>query len=483
MRIPDSDLEPVGPSRAGSRLRIDPSDLEVVPSRSVPVEAPGVISSGLRGVKQGATFDFGDEIVGGVRGLGRWLSGDGDLGDNYRAARDEERAADHAAQEAHPWAYGAGNVAGAVATGFIPGVGAARGASAAAALGRAALAGGVAGFGASESEGLGGQAADAAIGAGTGALVSRLLGGAPKRSVDRVVGDLTDGTRATLRDRLVGASGKKVSNVVDIVTGTPEIRAARGDLPALGEAIDGAIKKTGALLDEAYAGANTKTAGIKVSDVLGAIEKHASDDPGKAEISAAVRRQAENVLNSWGDRVHVSAQEVRTLASDIADGAFRGSPAIAPKTGQKTSQAVWGDLKDLISRNLDESANGGSDLVKTLNKRMSSLIDMQYAVRDKATRMSSPSTRLKDQIGNATDLGLALTNGPAFAAKKLWDVGGKKLATKADDKLGQLVIAAQNGSRPAQIAELAVRLGFSQPASQQLSRFVYARFGEGAEPQ
>lgn len=103
--------------------------------RATPVtpEAPSALLSGLRGLGQGATLGNEDEIIGALKGSlpGALKQGASDLGlynskgDNdvaaYIAARDNERAQNDAAHAAHPYLYGAGNLAGgilpAIATG------------------------------------------------------------------------------------------------------------------------------------------------------------------------------------------------------------------------------------------------------------------------------------------------------------------------------------------------------------------------------
>ncbi len=132
---------------------------------------PSQLESGLRGLAQGAGMGFADEITGGLE------SAAGSLGlvpdKTYEQARDESRANYHAAQEANPGTYGAGQIGGSLATLAIPGVGAAKGAGLLANAGRAALQGGAMGLGESEAKDLSGLARDTA----TGATVGGALGG------------------------------------------------------------------------------------------------------------------------------------------------------------------------------------------------------------------------------------------------------------------------------------------------------------------
>jgi hypothetical protein len=127
---------------------------------------PSKLESGLRGLAQGASMGFADEITGGLESAF--------TDKTYDQARDESRAAYHAAEKQNPGSYLTGQLAGSVAPLAIPGVGIAKGAGTAAAIGKAAVTGGVlgglTGVGTSEKDNLGGIAGDALTGAGIGSL-------------------------------------------------------------------------------------------------------------------------------------------------------------------------------------------------------------------------------------------------------------------------------------------------------------------------
>lgn len=137
--------------------------------------------SAARGLVQGATLGFGEEIGGLAKAAGRKL-GDAffglenqkDFGDRYRQERDAIRADDKAAQEANPGSYLAGNITGGVTAGLlIPG-------GASATLGRAALTGAAfgagSGVGMSEADLTKGEVLDAATDAAKGAVIGGVTG-------------------------------------------------------------------------------------------------------------------------------------------------------------------------------------------------------------------------------------------------------------------------------------------------------------------
>lgn len=441
-----------------------------------PIATPGEDVSKLesfgRGAAQGASFGFADEVV----GLGHALFGSKDYaGQRYKQNRDEYRAADKRAQEANPLTYGAGGLAGGIATSFVPGLGIAKGAGLAKTALSAGKMGFVSGLGASEAEDVPGQLLDAGgsalISAGTAGLLKGVMDRAPKRAVERALGDITDGATATMRDRVVGKAGDRVKDVLPILR-EKAFKGAGRDPNKLLTATENALAETGQALDQAYARGGASVPSIPVVQVQRTLDQFAAGlekDPGKAPLARSVRGLMDDVWKSWSDRKAVTAQDVRVLASDVADTAFRGSPSVAPKAGQATSQQVWGALKGLIDESLEKTAAGSSAEVRALNKRMSTLFNVREAVRYRATREATESTRLKDRISGGLDLGLALAEPSAFVAKKAYDFVGKPLVRMADDRLASLVTAARGGSTRAQIVERGIQLGFSPIVARSLA--------------
>jgi hypothetical protein len=97
---------------------------------------PTELESAGRGLAQGGTLGFADEIAGAGQKVGMWLQGlmnNQDLNEeskakyadlvskSYGQGRDEYRAADVEAQKANPTAYGAGQLTGGIASGLAMG--------------------------------------------------------------------------------------------------------------------------------------------------------------------------------------------------------------------------------------------------------------------------------------------------------------------------------------------------------------------------
>lgn len=221
----------------------------------------GALDAAARGAASGVTANFYDELrglveaggakeqdpaslLGLIQGIYKRATGAEGAEERYKTATERERALTKTAEERHPIASLAGNVAGAVA---LP-IGAA--ANAATLPGRVAAGAGVgAGFGAvsgaGEGEGYADRATKAAIGAGVGGLVG---GAAPVaisgiqaagRGIARAAEPLTNSVRG-FRDPEAEAARRVTSSIArDYRAGDPgmtgaEFRAAQaGGQPAV----------------------------------------------------------------------------------------------------------------------------------------------------------------------------------------------------------------------------------------------------------
>lgn len=183
--------------------RIYVSPASDAPSRATTGEATrpdrGVVDATARGVAQGFTANFGDEIRGLIEASGanpddpaslsrlvtgalKYWSGDAEAKKRYDEAVKRERELNQAAEEQHPIASTVGNVGGAVILPVGAGAGAANlGTRMAIGAGTGAALGGAAGAG--EGQGF----VDSASRAATGAAVGGALGGAAPAVIEGVV--------------------------------------------------------------------------------------------------------------------------------------------------------------------------------------------------------------------------------------------------------------------------------------------------------
>lgn len=163
-----------------------------------------------RGVVQGATFEFGDEISAGVRSLVALAPGGVTPGEKFEESVEEIRARNAAAREAFPITSAVGTVVG--AGGVTLAGGAAVGAVRGAATGARLSLGRIAALGAAEGAVVG-------TGAAEGGLAERARGGATGAAVGAVAAPLVTGV-----GRGLGAVGTRALDV----TGLRPSREAAG---------------------------------------------------------------------------------------------------------------------------------------------------------------------------------------------------------------------------------------------------------------
>lgn len=183
--------------------KFDPDDPDswIIPDDDYSDSGISTLESGVRGLGQGATFGFEDEIRGGILGGYDALTGDESFSDAYSRNRDEIRTLNEQAREANPAAYMGGEVLGGIASGVAaaPLTGGASFAGGAARMaGTLGAQGAVAGLGYSEAEDLGGMATSAAIG---GVLGAGLGTGAAygMRGLGRKIGGIMGGSGEALQ--------------------------------------------------------------------------------------------------------------------------------------------------------------------------------------------------------------------------------------------------------------------------------------------
>lgn len=185
-----------------------------------------MLESGARGLAQGATLGFADEIAGGAEAL---------FTDKpYAQARDESRANFKRAEDVNPNTYLAGELGGGLATAVVPGLSAARGIKGAMGLGAAV--GGISGLGASEADNASDMALDFGKGAGVGAVGGGALKAIPAmgRGMKGVIDDVATAPLQRPASGMVAKTmqgvqhvGERGNEILDKITGGPLGKAVR----------------------------------------------------------------------------------------------------------------------------------------------------------------------------------------------------------------------------------------------------------------
>lgn len=346
-------------------------------------EGPGMAESAIQGGAQGASLGFGDEIMGGLAGAGRYGisrvinapgSSEKDFSQIYREERDKIRRDNKQASEANPMSYGAGYFAGAVASpAKFGGNIAAQGAKYGAAFG----------VGESEADSAAGVAGDAAKGATIGYAGGKVLQGAGRalKGFGPVKGEAGRLAEVAAKEGIeltpAQATGSRVLRGLE--TGFAELPLTSGKQGQIAEKqlkqfTKAAMRKAGIEADtatpEVMAAAKqkfntqfeaiSKRNVVKVDDellnALGGIEQEAGRRLGP-DMAKGVQSFIDDVLSSGSKIDGVTYQNTRSrlgaMANGTNDGFVRGllkdmQTALddaANRSISKKDAAGWADLR------------------------------------------------------------------------------------------------------------------------------------------
>lgn len=408
------------------------------------VQAPGEVG-GMealgRGALQGISLGFGDEIQGALQSIF--------TDKTYQQARDSARQANARAQAAHSTLYGGGEVAGGLASMFVPGLGIAEGAGLGTVAAKSALAGGLGGLGSSEATDVGGIAKDIGVGAalggaggavahGVGVGIGRALGGAEEAGSRQAVKGIVAGegkappASMALTRKLI--DNENVPGLLrEDVNGTTLAREAYKPAEAIQPLVEAKQAEIGKGLDEIYDKADAASGGVKVSDLVKHYDSQIAE-LGKSPINESEVRSLEkvrdSVLKAWAPDLgaalkteeaanpavrtailksldaSVPSKEVRALATKLqSQGATdETNPALATQIRQRlgsvTRDFVNGHVGNVLGAD-DRAALEG------LNARMSASYAVQNALDDRAIKESAG--RISQKGGLETLLGHGAT--------------------------------------------------------------------------
>ncbi len=392
---------------------LDAADFEVMPEEGAAPARPGGLESVLRGVKQGVTMGFGDEIAGALESA---------FSDKtYKQARDEARASDKAAQEAHPWLYGGGNLAGGAATMLIPGLNVAKGATLAASAGRAALAGGIAGLGGSDAEDLGGIVKDTAVGAALGGAagaaghgIGKWLAAAPGRAAEAEMAGLTTGVQNSTKVKVFGPRGANEAGIKAVLNKAPEIKKAiNADTGKALAMVDDKLDDLGQRLGEIYTKVQKATpgSGVPLSKVEEALTGVAREYDSVA--TSGQRDAVEALLGKFAKRYGgeapggqvVPIKELHREVSQFAKQGFEGGPMFSVPVGKELKRNVSGVLRDLLQDHVDEIASSAQlegvsrKILESTNAEYSAWRGVQTLLDQKVTRKAADSPTMRQMLG------------------------------------------------------------------------------------
>lgn len=430
-----SDLE-----KSGAKIEWEPDVMAETP--------PSKLQSAGRGLAQGATLGFADEIAGAAGAVKDQVQKEG-LGSLYKALynqeqykknRDESRENFKKAEKANPASYMAGELGGAVATSFVPGLGV--GGSIAKLAKSGAKIGGIAGLGSSEGETLGELALDTGIGAGIGLAGGAALGGTGKlikKSADKAVPALKKfaeertfkslgpvkkgGDEAMAKGNLREIGRQLLDEKIVTPLASREKIAER-----LSSKIDDRVSQLDNLLEEISTGKGLSPEQRMVVDQSKFVPTNAAKELKEAlrkqysHVPGAILKSREEMIDTWLEKDRpMTAKEAQDFKRQVQDWIMDGSYWKAnPNASQEALMSVRRAIKEGIEKNADAVANvthGDAGQVKAINKGLGNLLQADDVVQDRIARDAVNRTVSPSDYGSAIGGAVAggMAAGPAGA--------------------------------------------------------------------
>lgn len=457
----------LGPPRATGSAFDDVLGAAALTPAAPAKEQPGRLEALARGAKQGVTFGFGDELSG---ALDYVLSG-GKEG-SYTKGRDEARANDAAAKEAHGGYFTAGEVGGGIASSIVPGVGElgglVKGAGFAANAVRGAGAGILSGIGNSESTDVAGIAKDAAIsglaggavGGVVGGIANKVAGGAVERAESAELAGLKEGVQGTAKLKVFGKAtpeapeGQFTANIKAALKSEPAIKTEvnRDAHKALGM-VDRKVTGLTDTLEHIYEKAapagpvNTKAAIMGLEEAAGEFKTTATKS-----IAKTIAGVADDLQASYpeGIPLQVLRKEYRDW-QDVANASSKLFSSKSPK--EEAAEAVANSLRETLRAHVGAVAEKMPELgisrqaLEATSKEVSTWLRVLQAMEQKASRINVNSAPMGDLVNKAAH--------PIRTAVSA--VGG--LAAPADRQLARLIVASNRGDLAARASLKALLMG------------------------
>lgn len=417
--------------------------------KSISVENPNDFStteSAGQGVLQGATAGFSDELGGALGALQEKVlpGGNADnksLEDLYKEYRDMHRGRNKAAEEAHPMANFAGNVAGGIGSAVLaPEALAAK----AIGIGGAAGLGAASGLGTSEAQDLSGDIKNTAVGgvlgAGAGAIGKGLgklvnpenLDVMASKAASKAVGIKPSKELTSVYDKATG----KMTQGSDVIKGIGKTALDEGALPMTGgaeniydksvDAINHQYEKLNPLVANAQeklnqnlpqhleaAGTIQDKAGQFIDQFRESLSTNPDQDAIMKKITEKYAPYIEKISQSDGDLNQLVAYKrgVQDYAQDLSAAAY-SNPASDLKPEAAFVKQFGGILRQHIEDLASSADQGAGQEMGQINKTLGNL----YSYRDAAKKLidkPSSSVGYKDAIPGA---GAYAIGGPAGAA-------------------------------------------------------------------
>lgn len=464
--------------------------------------------SAARGALQGASFGFGDEIAAGAESLvpkaiRSRVPSLFTPGDTYTEIRDNKRRRNVEAQASNPFTYGASELGG----GLVTGLGAGAGASTARVAATMGAQGAISGAGNSTADltkgDVAGLARDVATSAATsaalGAGVSKFVRRAPERVDERLVANLSRGeaggaAKDKLYKNLVAKAGEEFGDLNDVLGRHPGVKQALATSAATNP-LKGAKLTTGILkgldneMTPIYRAIDAGPAAPKALELQNRLIglRQQLVKKGRTDLADNVETFEKHIAKHFGDGDAVKTDAVlnssmlREMRKGIGRIAFKDIADANAPAGVEAKRWIYGAINDTIDDAGRRTPGVDVNRLKTLNKDSSTMIAVRDVLADRGAKAAAGRTSLFQNILGATVLGGGIAGATGSGGAGIGGVvaayAGLKAARAAaqggrigDFQLARLVQAARNGSTPAQLGQLAVEVGLSRAAADEIAR-------------
>jgi hypothetical protein len=388
---------------------------------------------------------------------------------------------------------------------------------------RAAALGGVEGAGRSEHDltkgDLPGVLKDAgysaAVSGATAGLVSKVIRGAPERVNEHMLEGISRGEAG-------GAAKDKLFKKLAVKAGEDigELDATLGRFPGLkrvlsvngpsnprkaAEAVQDQLSVTAHKLKPIYERIDSGPAVPQAQglyDSLTALRDRVKAE-GSTGMAEVVERFQQHLAKHYGDGdaiiqgTPLPASALRNLRKEVGEIAFSGDASLPTPFKKQAQQLIYGAINDTIEKAAAKTPGVDVGKLRELNKDASILITVLDPLTDRAAKAAAGRTGFGTAVSHA--VGPMMLGAAGFGAHggsgaiEGVIAGTALLAAKkalgptiraSDYQLSKLALAARNGSKPAQIAQLGAELGLSRVVADQIAAKLAATIfpDDGATP-
>lgn len=401
--------------------------------------------SGLRGLAQGASMGFADEVSGGVEALWNKAKGDpGTFADLYKKYRDESRANFKSAEEANPNTYMAGQIGGAVGTALIPGMGGAN-------IAKLAAQGAAQGLGSSEADltegDIAGAARDTAIGGATGAVAGAAGKALSKIPMGKILSKGADKLDEVAEATALNATGATGAQASKFAPGAGRELLDRGLVRAGDTADDIATRVAGARnaahgqIDEALGALDAKGVRASADNVVADLEAkiaELSKDPSQAGTVRKLKGIVNDIIETGESNIPLSQSETTKRGFNKMAGNW-----MDPEVGQAGKQGYGAYMRE--TERAAEAADPALAKLFKEGKQTSGLLAPIEEASERAAMRANQAQPMN--LSDLASIGVGSVGGipgavASYGAKKILAPRAASTLAVGADKLADVVRAA-----------------------------------------